>query len=1108
MINEQFIHIMKMNFKNIISINTWRGRRSLLHGALFVGLMAFPVGLSAQSYDDVEEEEEEAPARKVTIQKKQYETRTVKGLVVDAATQQPVPGAIVRAADIDGYSALTEDDGTYELRLPVFSTAVYVTTPDYNPVRIGLVKGERQRQIDLYPTTFTAEYRPQTTARNDYTASDFKYTNAVNIKDEIQNQLGAYVHTVNRSGTPGIGSVMFMQGLNSLEVNAQPLVVIDDVIIEQQYGRTLLHDGFYNDILSNLNPADIEKVTVLRNGTALYGAKGANGVILIQTRRNKSMATRITANISAGVVLEPKYIDVMGAEQYRGYASELLKTTNTTNRTFKFLNEDPNYYYYTQYHQNTDWKDYVYRTSMTQNYGINVEGGDNVANYNLSVGYSNAQSTLKNNGMGRLNVRFNTDISLTQKLDVRFDASFSNLTRNLRNDGAPEGYDEGTPTSPAFLAYVKSPFISPYSYGRGMLSDSHFDTEQETYLSEAMAKYNNYNWQLGNPATILEYSEAENKNRFENSMLNLTITPKYKFNQHLTLSEHFSYNLVNSFEKYYIPINGTPDYYVSSLGGYRQNEVRSLASKQNSVQSDTRLDWQNRYGAHFVHLFAGARINWESYTTSAQVGYNTGSDKTPFMSGSLKDKSVDGVNENWNSLAWYAQAEYNYRGRYFLQGNLTAEGSSRFGTDAGDVKVFGAPWGIFPGIQAAWVMTNEPWMAGVKGIDYLRLSAGYDVSGNDDIDYFAARSYFRAQQFLHTISGLAFEGIGNTTIQWETTHRLNVGLESSFINNRLALSLNYFRSHTNNLLTMQQLGFLSGLDQNWSNGGKLQNEGFDVSANVKVLALKDWQWQLGASAGHYKNKITELPDNAPYQDNSVYGATIRTQVGQAANLFYGYRTRGVFATTEDATAAGLYLLDANGIDKNYFEAGDIWFEDLDGDHEITEADRTIIGDPNPDIYGNIFTTVAWKRLKLDVRFNYSLGNDVYNYMRSQLEGGSRFMNQTTALERRWMVEGQQTDIPRITFQDPMGNSRFSDRWIEDGSYLRLKSVTLSYDLPLKSEFIQGVQFWLQGNNLLTFTKYLGSDPEFSMTSSVIGQGIDLGRLGQSRSVVAGVKINL
>jgi hypothetical protein len=171
-------------------------------------------------------------------------------------------------------------------------------------------------------------------------------------------------------------------------------------------------------------------------------------------------------------------------------------------------------------------------------------------------------------------------------------------------------------------------------------------------------------------------------------------------------------------------------------------------------------------------------------------------------------------------------------------------------------------------------------------------------------------------------------------------------------------------------------------------------------------------------------------------------------------------------------------------------------------------DRVVIGDPNPDIYGNIFTTLAWKRFKLDVRFNYSLGNDVFNYMRQQLESGSRFMNQSTAMNSRWQAEGQKTDMPHITFQDPMGNSRFSDRWIEDGSYLRLKSLTLSYDLPLNSEFIQGLQIWIQGNNLLTFTKYLGSDPEFSATSSVLGQGIDIGSLSQNRSVVAGVKINL
>ncbi len=1086
-------------------------KRYILFGLTM--LLAFPVSGFAQ--DEEAEEEAESGVRAIAPKLKQYETRTVRGRVVDAITQQPVAGAIVRAAEVDGYSVLTEDDGTYELKLPVFSSAIFVSTPDYNPVRIGVRREAEQTTAQLFPTTFDAEYSAQTNQRGDHSATDFKYSAAINIKDEIQSQLGGYVHTVGHNGLPGMGSVMFVQGLNSLNLNAQPLVVIDDVIIDQQYSRELLHDGIYNDILSNINPADIEKVTVMRNGTALYGSKGANGVVLIQTRRNKSMATRITASLSAGVTFKPKYLSVMNAGEYRGYASELLKSTGTRLTDFTFLNSDPNYYWYQKYHQDTDWKDLVYHTAMTQNYGINVEGGDDVANYNLSVGYTNAKSALKYNDMDRLNIRFNTDITLTKNLGVRFDASFANQTRNLRNDGAPEGYDDGTPTSPAFLAYAKSPFLSPYTFSRANFNADHFDVDPEDYLTEAMAtQLGKYNWRLGNPAAINEYADGDIKNRFENSMLNLSVTPKFQINANLFVQEHFSYNLVNTSEKYYVPINGVPPYYVEALNTTASNEVRSLASKQNSVTSDTRIDWHNRYNAHYIHLFGGARINWESYTMSSQLGYNTGNDKTPFMSASLANKKAEGISEDWNTLSWYAQAEYNYLSRYYLQASLAVDGSSRFGKDADGLRLGGVAWGVFPGVQASWVITNEPWMAGIKGVDYLRLTAGYDISGNDDIDFYASRSFFKASTFLSEVSALAFEGIGNNKIKWETTRRLNAGLEGSFIGNRLSLNLSYFRSTTSDLLTWQYLNFLSGQERNWTNGGKLQNEGFDVGFSAKVLALKDWQWQVGASVGHYVNKVTELPDGQPI-DRQVYGATIRTQEGQAANLFYGYKTLGVFATSADAQKAGngvntpLYMLDAT--DKrtlHAFGAGDMHFADLSGDGIIDEKDMTVIGDPNPDIYGNIFTTLAWKRFKLDVRFNYSLGNDVYNYMRSQLEGGNRFMNQTTALNRRWQYEGQQTDVPRITFQDPMGNARFSDRWIEDGSYLRLKTVTLSYNLPLQSEFIQGLQFWVQGNNLLTFSRYLGSDPEFSMTSSVIGQGIDLGQLPFTRTIVAGVKVNL
>ena len=305
----------------------------------------------------------------------------------------------------------------------------------------------------------------------------------------------------------------------------------------------------------------------------------------------------------------------------------------------------------------------------------------------------------------------------------------------------------------------------------------------------------------------------------------------------------------------------------------------------------------------------------------------------------------------------------------------------------------------------------------------------------------------------------------------------------------------------------QPLKYVTGLRQNWSNDGAMKNHGFDVSVVGKVLALKDFQWEVGASIGHYKNEVTKMP-NGKSIEATVCGATVMTTIGQPANLFYGYTTEDVFATSEAADDAALYLLGSDGVTRQYFGAGDMHFTDRDGNHRIDESDRTVIGDPNPDIFGNIFTSLAYKRWKLDARFNYSVGNDVYNYLRQQLESGSRFMNQTTAMTRRWQTEGHATDVPRATFQDPMGNARFSDRWIEDGSYLKLKTVTLSYTLPMNTTFLQGLQFWMQANNVLTLSRYLGADPESAMTNSVIGQGIDMGRLPQSRSIVAGVKINL
>lgn len=1062
--------------------------------------------------------QEEAAADTVTAArpaspiKKNVKTRPVSGRVFAVTSGTPLGGALVSVSGYDGYSTLTEEDGTYKLDVPEFATALTVTAPDYNSVRVGINQSGKLRDVTLYSSVMRSAYSADDNILNTVVADKFDYSPSLNITSEIGDQLGANVRTISRGGTPGIGNFMMMNGINSLHSNAQPLIVIDGVIVDQQYDRTMVHDGFYNDILTSFNVNEIKSVKVMANGTAIYGAKGANGVILIETKRNTSLATKIDATVSAGITLLPKSLPMMSGSQFKTYASDLLKTTGTNLSEFQFLTSDPNNYYYNKYNNNTDWNDVIYREAFSQNYGISVQGGDEVASYFLALGYNGAQSVLEDNDVNRLNIRFNTDINMFKHLFIRFDASYSNVTRNLKDQGAPEGYNEGTVTSVNYLGLVKSPMLSPYAYSNGKISDVAFDNNDEDYLDQALASIGNVNYRLANPASINEYGTAQNKNYFENSYLNIAITPRWQFNKHLSLSSLFSYTLTNTNDKYYVPINGVPDYYVSSIGLTVENEIRSLYSSQNSITSDTKIEWGNQYGAHSIDLLGGFRYMNDRYKVDTQLGYNTGSDKTPFIN-DTQNKTTTGSTNEWTSMSWYGQARYDYRKRYFVEGNLAIESSSRFGKEAKDgFKLAGVRWGVFPGIQAGWVLSNESWFD-VPGIDYAKFTMGYDVSGNDGIDFDATRTYFKSILFQNQANGLVLGKLGNTEVQWETTRRFSFGTELNFLKNRLNLKVNVFKSWTDNLLTYHELNFITGLENNWVNGGSLENKGYNITVNGHIIATRNWNWELGASVGHYKNKLTALPDGQDYVDAEVYGATIRSQIGQPVNLFYGYKTEAtasgthVYATSEEAKADGLYILGENGIDKTYFGAGDVKFAD-NGDKEINKADMQVIGDPNPDIYGNIFTSLSYKRIRLDVNFNYSLGNDAYNYLRSQLESGNRFMNQSVAMVNRWSYEGQVTDMPTVMWEDPMGNARFSDRWIEDASYLRLKSITLSYELPLNSTFIHGLTFWGQANNVFTVSKYLGADPDFSMSNSVLEQGIDRGLLANSRNFMLGIKINL
>ncbi len=1052
-----------------------------------------------------DQEDEPVIIRYHKATKKDEPTRTIKGKVLAQAGNEPLAGVLIQSVAGEGYSTLSDEDGTFSLQVPLYSSAVTVTIPGYNTVRVGLNKSGELRDIILQSDAIRGLYAADDNITNKVSTGSIEFTPARNIKSEIENQLGANVRTIERSGALAVGNYMTIGGVNSLQSNSQPLIVIDGIIMDQQYSRQMLHSGYYNDLLTNINPNDIEKVEVLSNATALYGSKGANGVILITTKRCTSEATRIEASVNMGVELTPNMMTLMNGPQYKTYASGLLQSTETKANNFRFLKADPNYYWYNKYNNNTNWADHIYKEAFISTYALNVQGGGDVAKYMLSVGYTKDNSVVSESDLDRLNIRFNTDISITNKLDVRFDATYTNQTRKLLDLGAPTSYDDKSITSLNFLAAAKSPMLSPFSFALNRIQKNHLDIVDEDYLDE-VTTLRNANYRLANPCAIAEYGTAENKNYFDNSYVNIAVTPKYIINPHLVASSMFTYTAINTNEAYYVPINGVPSYYVKELQTTMENEVGSMFSTQNTLNSDTRIDWNNSYKGHNIHLLGGFRLINETYSLNTQHGYNTGNDKTPYINNATQ-KTSTGTSPKWMDLNWYAQAQYNYQNRYYLQGDLSVETNSQFGRDAkSGIKMAGVVWGVFPSLQAGWVASNEKFF-NAPGIDYLKFTAGFSMAGNDDMVYDASRTYLKSVLFMSQASGLVLGNIGNTELQWERTRRFNFGAEMNALNNRLGVKFNYFKSWTDNLITLQELGFVSGLENNYSNGGSLENEGFDVTVNAHLVSTKDWNWSLGASMGHYVNKLTALPDNKPYLDTEVYGGTVRSQIGSSINTFYGFRTDGVYATTSEAKAAGKYIEDETG-KKTYFGAGDMRFVDMDGNNRIDDKDRTVIGDATPDIYGNIFSRLTYKNLALDVNFNYSLGGDVYNYNRQQLESGSRFMNQTSAMLNRWMSEGQVTNVPKATYNDPMGNARFSDRWIEDGSYLRLKTLTLSYKLPIDNTYIQGITVWGQANNLFTITKYLGNDPEFSCSNSVLYQGVDAGLLNRGRSFHIGVKINL
>jgi TonB-linked SusC/RagA family outer membrane protein len=823
----------------------------------------------------------------------------------------------------------------------------------------------------------------------------------------------------------------------------------------------------------------------MKDGTSFFGVKGGNGVVLIKTLKPKQLETKINVHLHTGLNFEPDQYPVLNATEHRNLLNEIIQGQMSDPQlvaSLPFFNKQVPVQYpwgyegnvdYYRYNHDTNWQNQIYNAKYNQDYYLNVSGGDNIAIYMLSLGYLNQSGMLKNTHFQRFNARFNSEIKLAKNFDFLANMSFIYGSKNLANEG-PDSR-----TNPIFAAMVKSPFTATHFYN---------EAGQESPNVEAADIFGN-----SNPYVLSENTSLVNVNyRFMGSF-----ELKWRFNRMLSLNNFLGVNFNKEREKIFYPstgiafdpVNDTP------IMNKSQHRVDYLFSLYN----DTYLDYRNQLsGNHYLDGRIGVRYQNNKAENDYGTAYNSSSDDFKSIQyGEALLRQIGGTIGSWNWLSAYININYNWMNKYFFNISTSSDATSRSGADAQFFR-------FYPSVAGAWLISGENFMQGTAWIDLLKLRLSYGLSGNDDIGNYSARRYYRTQNLLGAY-GIVRGNLVNTGLKPETVERINAGIDWTVLNERVNLSIDVYSNTTKDMILLSKPEYIAGFDTYLSNAGSMRNTGIDFSLQTRILNSA-FKWDLGMVVSKYKNKVLSLNGETYLTD--ILNATVQTKTGQPIGLFYGYQTNGVYATQAEADADGLNLL--QGLVPVAFRAGDVRFVNQNPatDSRIDENDRVVIGDPNPDFFGSISNLFKYQRWSLNTLMVYSLGNDVYNYTRSQMENMSTYNNQSKAVLNRWRTEGDVTNVPKTVYGDPMGNSRFSDRWIEDGSYIRLKQITLAYDLNVKYKLLQRCIVFVTGENLLTLTKYKGLDPEFALGQNPLYYGIDACVLPQPRTVSIGIKLEL
>lgn len=903
---------------------------------------------------------------------------------------------------------------------------------------------------------------------------------AQNTPDESLYGRVAGLRSISKGGMPGEGAALYNRGIRSLLGENSPLIIVDGVPYLPNGDMSPAVSGFSKNIFLPTNTKGIGNMTFLRGADAgMYGSLGGNGVLIINSESAVDLETRIEFHTIEGIGFITKRIPVLNSGQSKNYLADIGENKYADPEVLldrlPFLSDDPNDKTRFLYMHETDWQDEITKPAFLSENTLKIKGGDAVAKYNLFLGTQQNDGVYDNTHLAKYFARIYSNINFSRRLLAEISVGLNYADYKLHEQGMVPY------TNPFLTSLYQAPFMS-------VLQQSFAGTGELVNLPF----YNPVNEELmqSNPAAVVDGVEATNRS------YNMMISMGLRFELMKNLHVDGMFGLYYDQAKDDIFISGKNYGTIVPLRhGLAENTVRSSITKQ--------LNYYGRFGGVFnkdlndwdkLSIKVGGQLLTSKSEYDMGEGANTPTDFYTTLDRVTFGKMVNGDMQNWTWMNFYLNTDYYLAKQVRIGLGATIDGASSYGSNSGR-------WFALPYVKAGWNMRGLGVLKKADWLSDLTIRAEYAMLGNSRFSSKLSSYAFMSSGYLYSAS-LHRVGLPNSMLKPEKVLSSNIGLDFSVIGNRVSLGLDLYNERTKDMLLDNPQAVYQGFAFRYENAGEIETKGIEVNLRVNVLNRNDWNWLLGGNIAHFKSEVKSLGNVNSRVISYDDGAQSLLKVGESPYKFYGYKSEKVYTTSQEAREVG-YLM-RNG---RRFEAGDIKFFDVNNDKYIDNSDKLIIGDPTPDFYGAFYSNLTYKKWNLFMNFTYSYGNDIYNAVRRSTSSMKDFANQDLSIARRWMIEGQETDVPRASYGDPTGNSRFSSRWIEDGSYLKLKELILSYTISEKIGIFNGIKAYVTGENLFTLTDYVGMDPEFSYSYDPSMLGMDLGKMPLPKNVKLGLILN-